>query len=183
MELTLGDVDGFDIRRLLALPGRPGVIAVNATGSEDDVVRALDLGADDCVNKPYGDRELLLRAHAVVRRTRGRRTSGGREPFGLLRLDSQLQCVAVDGRLVHLSPKELTLLQCLVAARGRLLTRKQLFAQVWEGSPPSEMKTLDVHVRRLRRKIEADPHEPRLLLTVRGRGYRLADERLSRSGR
>jgi len=173
LELDLGHngADGFELTHQLHTTSHTGVIVVTHRADEQSKVRALELGADDYVTKPYGERELLLRVVAVLRRTRAQADAAS---YGGMRLNSQRNQVTLTDRVVHLSPKELLLLQALMSAHGRLLSRKDLFATVWGTSAKSDLKTLDVHIRRLRRKLEADPHEPAIIVTVRGRGYRVA---------
>lgn len=173
LELDLGAPDGFALTKHLHATSHAGVIVVTHRADELSKVRALELGADDYLTKPYGERELLLRVVAVLRRTRTRARADAAS-YGGMRLDSLRNEVTLTDRVVHLSPKELLLLQALMSARGRLLSRKNLFATVWGTAARSDLKTLDVHIRRLRRKLEADPHEPEIIVTVRGRGYRVA---------
>jgi len=173
LDLDLSGSDGFELTHRLHTTSHSGVVVVTHRADEQSTVRALELGADDVITKPYGERELLLRLVAVLRRTRTRPHADAAS-YGGMRLDSQRNEVMLTDRVVHLSPKELLLLQALMSARGRLLTRKNLFTTVWGTATRSDLKTLDVHIRRLRRKLEDDPHEPAIIVTVRGRGYRVA---------
>jgi two-component system response regulator RegX3 len=154
------------------------VIIVTAKDTEADTVAGLELGADDYVTKPFSMRELISRVRANLRRAR----AGGpeAEPDEVLRggpveLDVARHEARVRGEPVGLPPKEFELLEAFLRRRGRLLTRDFLIDEVWGSDYFGDTKTLDVHVKRLRRKIEADPHHPEHLLTVRGLGYKFVD--------
>jgi two-component system response regulator RegX3 len=147
---------------------------LTAKDSEIDKVVGLELGADDYVTKPYSARELVARMRAVLRRR------GEAEPpsdavlqAGPVRMDVERHVVAVDGAQVPLPLKEFDLLELLMRNAGRVLTRMQLIDRVWGSDYVGDTKTLDVHVKRLRAKIEPDPANPTFLLTVRGLGYKL----------
>ena len=189
--LTEFDRSGADIVLLdLMLPGLPGtevcrtlrsrsnvpIIMLTAKDGEIDKVVGLELGADDYVTKPYSARELVARIRAVLRR-RGDAvepppTEGVLEA-GRVRMDVERHVVAVDGEPVSLPLKEFDLLEYLLRNAGRVLTRGQLIDRVWGSDYVGDTKTLDVHVKRLRAKVEPDPANPTLLLTVRGLGYKL----------
>ncbi len=192
--LTEFDRNGADIVLLdLMLPGIPGtevcrqirqtssvpVIMVSAKDDEVDKVVGLELGADDYVTKPYSSRELLARIRAVLRRRdTSARPADDDEDDGLLevggvRMDVDRHTVHVDGELVPFPLKEFELLEMLLRNPGRVLTRGQLIDRVWGSDYVGDTKTLDVHVKRLRAKIEPDPSEPKYLVTVRGLGYKL----------
>jgi two-component system response regulator RegX3 len=185
------DRDGADLVLLdLMLPGLPGsevcrtlrerssvpVIMLTAKDSEIDKVVGLELGADDYVTKPYSARELVARIRAVLRR-RGEAAAappaGGVLEAGPVRMDVERHVVAVDGAPVALPLKEFDLLEYLLRNAGRVLTRGQLIDRVWGSDYVGDTKTLDVHVKRLRAKVEPDPANPTFLLTVRGLGYKL----------
>ncbi len=192
--LTEFDRNGADIVLLdLMLPGMPGtevcrairqtsnvpVIMVTAKDDEIDKVVGLELGADDYVTKPYSFRELLARVRAVLRRKGG---EAGAEPVaesaleaGPVRMDVERHTVSVDGEVVPFPLKEFELLELLLRNAGRVLTRGQLIDRVWGTDYVGDTKTLDVHVKRIRSKIEPEPASPRYLLTVRGLGYKIAD--------
>jgi two-component system response regulator RegX3 len=147
---------------------------LTAKDSEVDKVVGLELGADDYVTKPYSARELVARIRAVLRRR------SDAEPAhdavleaGPVRMDVERHVVAVDGASVTLPLKEFDLLELLLRNAGRVLTRGQLIDRVWGSDYVGDTKTLDVHVKRLRAKIEPDPANPKYLLTVRGLGYKL----------
>jgi two-component system response regulator RegX3 len=187
--LTFVERQGTDLVLLdQMLPGRSGtevcrqiratssvpVIMLTAKDTEIDKVVGLELGADDYVTKPYSSRELIARVRAVLRRVA--------EPAelvpptleaGPVRMDVDRHVVTVSGRQVALPLKEFELLELLLRNAGRVLTRAQLIDRVWGSDYVGDTKTLDVHVKRLRSKIEADPAEPTLLVTVRGLGYKL----------
>ena len=148
---------------------------VTARDSEIDKVVGLELGADDYVTKPYSARELIARIRAVLRRgadSESADVSGALEA-GPVRMDVQRHTVVVGGQPVTLPLKEFDLLEYLLRNSGRVLTRGQLIERVWGADYVGDTKTLDVHVKRLRSKIEPDPASPVHLLTVRGLGYKL----------
>jgi two-component system response regulator RegX3 len=147
---------------------------LTAKDAEIDKVVGLELGADDYVTKPYSARELVARMRAVLRR------QGDPEPqadavlaAGPVRMDVERHVVSVDGETIALPLKEFDLLELLLRNAGRVLTRMQLIDRVWGSDYVGDTKTLDVHVKRLRAKIEPDPANPTFLLTVRGLGYKL----------
>ena len=151
---------------------------LTAKDSEIDKVVGLELGADDYVTKPYSSRELLARVRAVLRRQSQEphdEEDVGVLEVGGLRLDADRHTVAVNGTTTAFPLKEFELLELLMRNAGRVLTRSQLIDRVWGSDYVGDTKTLDVHVKRVRAKIEADPSNPVRLLTVRGLGYKLAD--------
>ena len=186
--LTEFDRNGADIVLLdLMLPGLPGtevcrqirqtssvpVIMVSAKDDEVDKVVGLELGADDYVTKPYSPRELVARIRAVLRRGQEPELMPDTLEAGPVRMDVERHVVTVDGAEQRLPLKEFELLEMFLRNPGRVLTRGQLIDRVWGSDYVGDTKTLDVHVKRLRAKIEANPAEPRLLTTVRGLGYKL----------
>jgi two-component system response regulator RegX3 len=186
--LTAFDRAGADLVLLdLMLPGLPGtevcrelrtrssvpIIMLTAKDSEVDIVVGLELGADDYMTKPYSSRELLARIRAVLRRRVELETDdGGIVEVGAVRMDVERHSVAVEGREVNMPLKEFELLELLLRNAGRVLTRGQLIDRVWGSDYFGDTKTLDVHIKRIRSKIEAIPSEPTRLVTVRGLGYR-----------
>jgi two-component system, OmpR family, response regulator RegX3 len=148
---------------------------LTAKDSEIDKVVGLELGADDYVTKPYSARELVARIRAVLRRRSDSEPSAGGVVLeaGPVRMDVDRHVVSVDGRPVSLPLKEFDLLEFLLRNAGRVLTRGQLIDRVWGADYVGDTKTLDVHVKRLRAKLEPDPATPKFLLTVRGLGYKL----------
>jgi two-component system response regulator RegX3 len=177
LELSLPGMSGFNLCRSIRERSDAAIVVVTSLREEGDKVLALEIGADDYVTKPFLDRELALRLRAVLRRARRHQAVAHArdvEPMTALELDAQLQCARIDGRQIALSPREFRLLELLLRSGGRLLTRTQILVAVWGEDGTPDGKTLDAQVRRLRAKIEPDPHHPTLLVTVRGRGYRLA---------
>ncbi|WP_205473425.1 response regulator transcription factor [Nocardioides sp. SYSU D00038] len=186
--LTEFDRNGADIVLLdLMLPGLPGtevcrvirqtstvpVIMVSAKDDEVDKVVGLELGADDYVTKPYSPRELVARIRAVLRRGQEPDLSPATLEAGPVRMDVERHVVTVDGQEQRLPLKEFELLEMFLRNPGRVLTRGQLIDRVWGSDYVGDTKTLDVHVKRLRAKLEPDPGEPKYLVTVRGLGYKL----------
>jgi two-component system response regulator RegX3 len=174
LDLMLPGLSGTEVCRQLRSRSAVPIIMLTAKDSEIDKVVGLELGADDYVTKPYSARELVARIHAVLRR-RGE-AEAPTEPVleaGPVRMDVERHVVAVDGEAVALPLKEFDLLELLLRNAGRVLTRMQLIDRVWGSDYVGDTKTLDVHVKRLRAKIEPDPASPRYLLTVRGLGYKL----------
>ncbi|GAB2931143.1 two-component sensory transduction protein RegX [Rhodococcus aerolatus] len=176
LDLMLPGMSGTDVCRALRARSGVPVIMVTARDSEIDKVVGLELGADDYVTKPYSARELIARIRAVLRRG----AEADDESLGMsvleagpVRMDVERHTVAVDGRAVALPLKEFDLLEYLLRNSGRVLTRGQLIDRVWGADYVGDTKTLDVHVKRLRAKVEPDPAHPRHLLTVRGLGYKL----------
>jgi two-component system response regulator RegX3 len=173
LDLMLPGLPGTEVCRQLRQRSNVAVIMLTAKDSEVDKVVGLELGADDYVTKPFSSRELVARIRAVLRR--------GSDPAELLptvveagpvRMDVERHTVSVDGDQVKLPLKEFELLELLLRNTGRVLTRGQLIDRVWGVDYVGDTKTLDVHVKRLRAKIEPDPAHPRYLLTVRGLGYK-----------
>jgi two-component system response regulator RegX3 len=185
LDLMLPGLSGTEVCRALRQRGDVPVIMLTAKDSEIDKVVGLELGADDYVTKPYSFRELLARMRAVMRR-RGPASADGTTnghddgtdavlEVGPVRMDVERHTVSVDGRPVSLPLKEFDLLELLLRNAGRVLTRGQLIDRVWGADYVGDTKTLDVHVKRIRSKIEPDPSSPHYLLTVRGLGYKLSD--------
>jgi two-component system response regulator RegX3 len=173
LDLMLPGLSGTEVCRALRQRSNVPVIMLTAKDSEVDKVVGLELGADDYVTKPYSSRELLARVRAVLRRG----SDGGELVTSVLeaghvRMDVERHVVSVNGTTTRLPLKEFELLELLLRNAGRVLTRGQLIDRVWGADYVGDTKTLDVHVKRLRSKIEPDPAEPRHLLTVRGLGYK-----------
>jgi two-component system response regulator RegX3 len=174
LDLMLPGLSGTEVCRQLRSRSAVPIIMLTAKDSEIDKVVGLELGADDYVTKPYSARELVARIRAVLRRRGEGETPT--EPVlaaGPVRMDVERHVVAVDGEAVALPLKEFDLLELLLRNAGRVLTRMQLIDRVWGSDYVGDTKTLDVHVKRLRAKIEPDPANPQYLLTVRGLGYKL----------
>ena len=174
LDLMLPGLSGTEVCRQLRLRSSVPVIMLTAKDGEIDKVVGLEIGADDYVTKPYSSRELLARIKAVLRRGSD---SGELIPptleAGIVRMDVDRHVVTVGGQHVPLPLKEFELLELLLRNTGRVLTRMQLIDRVWGSDYVGDTKTLDVHVKRLRAKIEPDPGNPTLLVTVRGLGYKL----------
>jgi two-component system KDP operon response regulator KdpE len=175
LDLGLPDGDGLDLAQEIRGWSRVPIIIVSARGKEEDKIRALDLGADDYLTKPFGSGELLARIRVALRHS-AESTGAATEPvqeFGPLRVDFAAREVTLDGAPVHLSPNEYGLLAVLVRHAGKVLTHQQLLHEVWGGMPAAQPTYLRVYMASLRKKLEADPARPKLLLTEPGVGYRL----------
>lgn len=176
LDLMLPGLSGIEVCRRLRQTSSVPVIMLTAKDSEIDKVVGLEIGADDYVTKPYSSRELLARIRAVLRRrTEVPDTDDDALEVGSVRLDAERHTVEVDGVPTAFPLKEFELLEYLMRNAGRVLTRGQLIDRVWGSDYVGDTKTLDVHVKRIRAKIEADPANPVRLQTVRGLGYKLAD--------
>jgi two-component system response regulator RegX3 len=174
LDLMLPGMSGNEVCRQLRSRGSVPVIMLTAKDAEIDKVVGLELGADDYLTKPYSTRELIARIRAVLRR--GADVEDAYSPFlqaGPVRMDVDRHVVSVRGVPTSLPLKEFDLLEYLIRNAGRVLTRGQLIDRVWGADYVGDTKTLDVHVKRLRAKIEPDPAAPRYLVTVRGLGYKL----------
>jgi two-component system response regulator RegX3 len=173
LDLMLPEVPGLEVCRIIRAKSTVPIIMLTAKDGEIDKVVGLEIGADDYVTKPFSSRELLARVRSVLRR------HGEPEELvattveaGPVRLDVDRHVVTVRGQQVAMPLKEFDLLELLVRNAGRVLTRAQLIDRVWGADYVGDTKTLDVHVKRLRAKVEENPGEPRHLVTVRGLGYK-----------
>ena len=177
LDLMLPELSGLDVCRLIRAESNVPIIMVTAKDSEADKVTGLELGADDYVTKPFSVRELVSRVRANLRRARPSGVQAEEEIIvgGSVRMDVARHEVTVRDELVSLPPKEFELLEIFLRRKGRLLTRDLLIDEVWGPGYYGDTRTLDVHVKRLRHKLEQDPHHPVHLLTVRGLGYKFAD--------
>jgi two-component system response regulator RegX3 len=174
LDLMLPGMSGTDVCKQLRARSSVPVIMVTARDSEIDKVLGLELGADDYVTKPYSARELIARIRAVLRRGAEAEAIGDALlEAGPIRMDVERHLVSVEGEQIALPLKEFDLLEYLMRNKGRVLTRGQLIDRVWGADYVGDTKTLDVHVKRLRAKIETDPANPVRLVTVRGLGYKL----------
>jgi two-component system response regulator RegX3 len=174
LDLMLPGLPGTEVCRALRARSSVPIIMLTAKDSEIDKVVGLELGADDYVTKPYSARELVARIRAVLRRQGdGEAAADGVLEAGPVRMDVERHTVSMDGRPVALPLKEFDLLEYLLRNAGRVLTRAQLIDRVWGADYVGDTKTLDVHVKRLRAKLEPDPATPKYLQTVRGLGYKL----------
>lgn len=188
LDLMLPGLPGTEVCRRLRLVSDVPVIMLTAKDDEIDKVVGLELGADDYVTKPYSSRELLARVRAVLRRREAVVVAAGASAplvhedddellvAGPVRMDVERHTVRVRDDLVAFPLKEFELLELLLRNAGRVLTRGQLIDRIWGSDYVGDTKTLDVHVKRVRAKIEIDPANPTLLLTVRGLGYKLTDD-------
>ncbi len=177
LDLMLPQLSGLDVCRAIRAESDVPIIIVTAKDAEADKVAGLELGADDYVTKPFSVRELISRVRANLRRSRMRAVavSDDRLVAGGVEMDVVRHEVRVRGEPVGFPPKEFELLEAFLRRCGRLLTREFLIEEIWGADYVGDTKTLDVHVKRLRRKIETDPHRPAHLLTVRGLGYKFVD--------
>jgi two-component system response regulator RegX3 len=175
LDLMIPEISGVEVCKSIRTTSQVPIIMLTAKDSEIDKVVGLELGADDYVTKPYSSRELIARIKAVLRRgsnediapENGILTAAG------IRLDVGKHQVTVNGTMISLPLKEFELLEFLMRNSGRVLTRTQLIDRIWGGDYYGDTKTLDVHIKRLRSKVEADPANPVLIQTIRGLGYKL----------
>ncbi len=178
LDVMLPLVSGIDVCRQIRARSQVPIIMVTAKGEEIDAVVGLEVGADDYVTKPYRLRELVSRMRALLRRSRwtadSRMFRGDVVEVGDVAVDPERHEVFVRGRQIELPLKEFDLLELLLANAGRVLTRDALIDQVWGSDYVGDTKTLDVHIKRLRSKIEDNPSSPRRILTIRGLGYKYA---------
>lgn len=174
LDVMLPRVNGFEVLRQLRNDGfRMPVIMLSARGAELDKVMGLELGAEDYITKPFGLAELLARVKAVLRRDAIARAEASEVVrAGAIEIDTAARRVTLNGSSVLLTATEFDVLMALVEARGRVLSREQILAKVWGPSHHGTLRTIDNFVLQLRNKLEADPAEPRHLVTVRGVGYR-----------
>ena len=175
LDLMIPEVSGVEVCKAIRATSQVPIIMLTAKDSEIDKVVGLELGADDYVTKPYSSRELIARIKAVLRRGASDDVPSehGIHSVAGIRLDTGKHQVTVNGTLISLPLKEFELLEFLMRNSGRVLTRTQLIDRIWGGDYYGDTKTLDVHIKRLRSKIEADPANPVLIQTIRGLGYKL----------
>jgi len=174
LDLMLPELSGLDVCRHIRQRSTVPILIVTAKDAEADKVAGLELGADDYMTKPFSVRELISRVRALLRRAHMAlsTTEGDVLTGGPVRMDTVRHEVLVRDAPVSFPPKEFELLETFLRSPGRLLTRELLIQRIWGVDYVGDTKTLDVHVKRLRQKIELDPHEPIHLLTVRGLGYK-----------
>jgi two-component system response regulator RegX3 len=177
LDLMLPEASGLDVCRAIRTESDVPIIMVTAKDSEADKVTGLELGADDYVTKPFSVRELMSRVRAHLRRAKMQVVDHADDILegGGIRMDVIRHEVLVRGDEVALPPKEFELLEAFLRRKGRLLTRDFLIEEIWGPGYVGDTKTLDVHVKRIRRKVELDPHHPVHLVTVRGLGYKFTD--------
>ena len=176
LDLMIPVISGIEVCRTIRTNSQVPIIMLTAKDAEIDKVVGLELGADDYVTKPYSSRELIARIKAVLRRgviDDSLDAESGIHSVAGIKLDTGKHQVTINGEVVSLPLKEFDLLEFLMRNAGRVLTRSQLIDRVWGGDYYGDTKTLDVHIKRLRAKIEADPANPVLIQTIRGLGYKL----------
>jgi len=176
LDLMLPGIDGLDVCRILRRESTVPIIMLTARAEEADRLIGLELGADDYVVKPFSPREVVLRVRAILRRVEGEVAASELLQAGDIALDLAAHQATVAGRPVELTPMEFELLAVLARAPGRTFARAQLLQQIQESPLEGFERTIDVHVRNLRAKIESDPKNPRYILTVYGIGYKLAGD-------
>ena len=179
LDLMLPKLDGLEVCKRLRAQSSVPIIMLTARDDEFDKVLGLELGADDYITKPFSIREFRSRVRALLRRVSAPRPSGGDGAVieaGDVKVDLAKRTVEIDGRPVQLTYVEFELLRTLAANPGVVFSRQRLLEALWGGSEYREPRTIDVHVRHLREKLEADPSDPRYLQTVRGAGYRFSAE-------
>ena len=176
LDIMLPKLDGFEVCRILRRETNIPIVMLTAKGEEVDRVVGLELGADDYVTKPFSMRELLARVRAMLRRSRiaseTHSARGERLRAGDLEIDLVSHTARLGGSPLELKPREFDLLGLLVANTGRALTRDQILERLWGHDYVGDTRTVDVHIRWLREKIEADPGSPKRIITIRGVGYR-----------
>jgi DNA-binding response OmpR family regulator len=177
LDVMLPRLDGLEVCRRLRTGSAVPIIMLTARDDEVDKVLGLELGADDYITKPFSIRELRSRIRAVLRRAglRADRAADGLIEAGMLVIDPSKRAVAVDGERAQLTYVEFEVLHTLASHPGRVYSRQALLEAVWGDSAYREPRTIDVHIRHLREKIEPDPREPAYIFTVRGVGYRFRD--------
>ncbi len=175
LDLRLPDVPGEEVAREVRSFSTVPILMLTAKAGEDDRIRGLELGADDYVTKPFSPRELVLRAKAILRRAHGDEAGGGRTSYGggRLALDEARREAIVDGEPVALTPTEFGVLVALARVPGRVYSRYELINRVRGYEFEGYERTIDSHVKNLRRKVERDPRHPEIVLTVLAGGYRL----------
>jgi two-component system response regulator RegX3 len=175
LDLMIPEISGTEVCRQIRAKSKVPIIMLTAKDSEVDKVVGLEIGADDYVTKPYSARELVARINAVLRRngTEAASNESGVITVQGIRMDIDRHQVSVNGIPVSLPLKEFELLEFLMRNAGRVLTRIQLIDRVWGSDYVGDTKTLDVHIKRIRAKIEIDPANPKIIQTVRGLGYKM----------
>jgi two-component system response regulator RegX3 len=175
LDLMLPGLSGTEVCRQIRAKSSVPIIMLTAKDSEIDKVVGLELGADDYVTKPYSSRELIARIRAVLRRGEIQDSAGDDSTLevGPVRMDTDRHIITVNGEVVAIPLKEFELLEYLMRNAGRVLTRVQIIDRVWGSDYVGDTKTLDVHIKRLRAKIEKDPANPEFIQTVRGMGYKM----------
>jgi DNA-binding response OmpR family regulator len=178
LDLMLPEISGLDICRSIRKTSDIPIIMVTAKDSEADRVAGLEIGADDYVIKPFSVRELLSRVRAVLRRTDMSKNEKSSQVIkvGNIEIDIGKYEAKVNDKQINLRPREFELLYALCENKGNLMSREQIFDEIWGYTFIGNSKTLDVHIQRIREKIEKNPKDPRKLITVRGVGYKLVED-------
>jgi DNA-binding response OmpR family regulator len=180
LDVALPDLSGVEVARRIRAGSNVPIIMLTARRNEIDKITGLDAGADDYVTKPFSHGELLARIRAQIRRGPNAsvavEVAHGIYSIGALRIDTGMRRLTRDHRVIEVSAREFDILRILAEAAGRVVERQQLFASVWGPTFYGDERALDVYIRMIRKKIEPDPSNPIFLHTVRGVGYRLADE-------
>ncbi len=180
LDVMLPDIDGFEICRVLRKEGvESPILFLSARGEEKDKIEGLGLGADDYITKPFSVGELLARVEAALRRSRIRDGRAKPASFGPYAVDFSQRRLTRQGKEVEITDREFTLLEYLVRNANRALSRETILREVWGYGYEGTARTIDNFVTRLRRKLEEDPRQPRVILTVRGHGYRFCPEEAS----
>lgn len=182
LDVMMPQMDGWDVCRILRQDSTVPILMLTALGDEVDRILGLELGADDYLTKPFSSRELIARLKALLRRVeldRKEQAAGDQMTVGNVRLELDTRRAFKDGKELVLRQKEYELLSLFLSRPGEVITRAEFFDQVWGTDWLGDTRTLDVHIRWLREKIEVDPSQPRLIQTIRGVGYRFAAERQS----
>ncbi len=174
LDVMLPEMDGLEVCRILRREKDMPILMLTAKGEEIDRVVGLELGADDYVSKPFSMRELMARVRAMLRRSRHSSVGSPKQPLrsGSLEVDVEAHQASLNGQELKLKPREFELLTLFMRNRGRAYTRDEILSQLWGRDYIGDTRTVDVHVRWLREKIEADPASPARIITIRGHGYR-----------
>jgi len=176
LDIMLPGMDGIEVLRRIRQQSEVYVLMLTARADETDKIVGLMMGADDYLTKPFSPRELVARVKAILRRSRGEDAGEKTLQFRRLRIDPEGRRVWRDDEAVEFTPLEFALLHALARHRGRVLSREQLIEQVWGYDYYGDDRVVDVHIGRLRKKVEDDPANPQIVVTVRGAGYRFEDE-------
>lgn len=176
LDVMLPGMDGLEVLRCVRQESSVYVLMLTAKAEETDKIVGLSVGADDYLTKPFSPRELVARIKAILRRERGAALGFPLLVFRRLRMNASARQVWKDEQLIELTPIEFDLLHALARHRGRVLSREQLIEQVWGNDYYGDERVTDVHIGRIRKKIEDDPANPTLVVTARGAGYRFEDE-------
>lgn len=177
LDIMMPEMDGWEVCQRLREVSNVPIIFTTALGAESDVVRGLEMGADDYLVKPFGPKELVARIQAVLRRHTQRRPGSSEYRNGRMTVDTQRHEVRLDGDTVILTPMEYRLLACLIENEDKVLSHEHLLTQVWGDDYRTEKQYLKLYIWYLRQKLETDPSQPSLIVTERGVGYRLARSR------